>query len=59
MTTQDVGAKSGKNYSINFPLKDGIDDMSYQQIFRPVRRGCGVFVCGMCALAWSSRLPSP
>ncbi len=34
--SQDVGAKAGKNYSVNFPLKDGIDDFSYEQIFKPV-----------------------
>jgi acetoin utilization deacetylase AcuC-like enzyme len=38
--SQDIGSKAGKNYSINFPLKDGIDDLSYEQIFKPV--------CGMC-----------
>lgn len=26
----------GENYSINFPLKDGIDDKSYETIFKPV-----------------------
>ena len=26
----------GKYYSINFPLKDGMDDASYQAIFKPV-----------------------
>ncbi|CAM9844959.1 unnamed protein product [Chrysoparadoxa australica] len=32
----DLGHKLGKNYAINFPLQDGIDDESYQMIFRPV-----------------------
>lgn len=32
----DVGLLKGRNYSINIPLKDGIDDFSYQSIFRPV-----------------------
>eukprot|EP01104_Vermistella_antarctica_P008293 TRINITY_DN206_c0_g1_i1.p1 TRINITY_DN206_c0_g1~~TRINITY_DN206_c0_g1_i1.p1 ORF type:complete len:441 (+),score=115.59 TRINITY_DN206_c0_g1_i1:74-1396(+) len=33
---RDVGAGRGKNYSLNFPLRDGIDDESYQGIFKPV-----------------------
>lgn len=33
---KDVGHAEGKNYSINFPLNDGIDDESYQSVFRPV-----------------------
>jgi acetoin utilization deacetylase AcuC-like enzyme len=34
---QDIGAKSGKYYSINVPLREGIDDLSYEHIFKPVR----------------------
>ena len=33
---KDIGAKDGKYYSINFPLKEGIDDQSYESIFKPV-----------------------
>lgn len=33
---QDIGAKDGKNYAINFPLHDGMDDDSFRSIFRPV-----------------------
>jgi histone deacetylase 1/2 len=33
---KDVGAHQGKHYAVNFPLKDHIDDDSYQRIFRPV-----------------------
>eukprot|EP00045_Choanoeca_perplexa_P002256 m.23630 g.23630 ORF g.23630 m.23630 type:complete len:515 (-) comp11412_c0_seq1:67-1611(-) len=33
---KDVGAKEGKHYAVNCPLKDHIDDDSYQRIFRPV-----------------------
>jgi len=33
---KDVGAGSGKHYSVNFPLRDGIDDVSYENIFKPV-----------------------
>jgi len=31
-----MGAGPGKGYSLNFPLKDGIDDESYRGIFRPI-----------------------
>ncbi len=27
----------GENYSLNFPLQDGIDDETYQSLFQPVR----------------------
>jgi len=33
---RDVGAGKGKYYSVNFPLRDGIDDESYQSIFQPI-----------------------
>jgi histone deacetylase 1/2 len=33
---RDVGAGQGKNYAVNFPLRDGIDDESYESIFKPV-----------------------
>ena len=33
---KDVGHAKGKYYAINFPLKDGIDDQSYDSIFKPV-----------------------
>jgi len=32
----DCGHAEGKNYAINFPLNDGMDDESYQSVFRPV-----------------------
>ncbi|KCV68495.1 histone deacetylase 3 [Fonticula alba] len=34
----EVGVGAGTNFSINVPLKDGIDDESYQSIFQPVVR---------------------
>jgi histone deacetylase 1/2 len=34
---RDVGSHTGKYYSVNFPLKDGIDDASYEDVFKPVR----------------------
>jgi len=33
---RDIGAGRGKYYSLNFPLRDGIDDLSYEGIFVPV-----------------------
>ncbi|CAE7542287.1 HDAC1, partial [Symbiodinium microadriaticum] len=33
---RDIGAKNGKYYSVNVPLSDGIDDSSYESIFKPV-----------------------
>nr|XP_020467153.1 histone deacetylase 2 isoform X2 [Monopterus albus] len=33
---RDIGAGKGKYYAVNFPLRDGIDDESYEQIFKPV-----------------------
>jgi acetoin utilization deacetylase AcuC-like enzyme len=51
---RDCGAKSGKYYSVNFPLNDGIDDASYEAIFKPIiakvmevyRPGAVVLQCG-------------
>ncbi len=31
-----MGAEKGKYYAVNFPLRDGIEDESYQMIFKPV-----------------------
>ncbi|KAJ2370175.1 histone deacetylase [Coemansia sp. RSA 2610] len=36
---RDIGEGKGKNYAVNFPLRDGIDDVSYQSIFKPVIAG--------------------
>jgi histone deacetylase 1/2 len=35
---KDVGAGKGKYFSVNFPLKEGIDDSNFQDIFQPVIR---------------------
>lgn len=51
---RDVGTDKGKNYSVNFPLRQGIDDASYKGIFEPVmktvieryRPGAIVLQCG-------------
>jgi len=32
----DKGAAKGVNHAVNFPLKEGIDDLSYEMIFKPV-----------------------
>eukprot|EP00736_Rhodelphis_marinus_P006220 Rmarinus@m.17449 len=50
----DIGANAGKYYSVNVPLKDGIDDKSYERIFKPImtkvmetyRPGVIVLQCG-------------
>jgi histone deacetylase 1/2 len=33
---KDVGVKAGKYYSVNVPLQEGIDDASYESVFKPV-----------------------
>jgi len=33
---EEIGTRLGKYYSVNIPLHDGIDDHSYQGIFKPV-----------------------
>eukprot|EP01034_Spumella_vulgaris_P028657 gene28657-35554_t len=33
---RDVGVKAGKYYSVNVPLQEGIDDASYETVFKPV-----------------------
>jgi len=35
---KDVGAGPGLHYAVNFPLHDGIDDVTYETVFQPVRR---------------------
>jgi histone deacetylase 1/2 len=51
---KDVGEKTGKYYSVNVPLKDGVDDDAFLYIFKPVmqkvietyRPGAIVLQCG-------------
>ena len=42
----DIGTSKGKHYTVNVPLKDGMDDDSYQMVYEPVMakvwRKCGV-----------------
>ncbi|KAJ4297355.1 histone deacetylase [Collariella sp. IMI 366227] len=33
---RDIGIGTGKYYAVNFPLRDGIDDTTYETIFQPV-----------------------
>lgn len=33
---RDIGVGNGKYYSVNFPLRDGITDQSYKDVFEPV-----------------------
>lgn len=56
---KDVGAKAGKYYSVNFPLNEGMDDKSYERVFKPVmnkvvevyRPGAIVLQCGADSLS--------
>lgn len=56
---KDIGYSKGKYYSINFPLRDGIDDESYASIFEPIisyviqwyRPGAIVLQCGADSLS--------
>ena len=32
----ETGVLDGRNYSVNVPLKDGIDDASYERLFKPI-----------------------
>lgn len=34
----DIGQGKGKFHSVNVPLRDGIDDASYEQLFKPIMR---------------------
>ncbi|QSL64959.1 hypothetical protein MERGE_002263 [Pneumocystis wakefieldiae] len=56
---EDIGIGKGKNYSVNIPLKDGIDDISYESVFKPIiqrimdwyRPNVVVLQCGADSLA--------
>jgi len=34
---KDIGYNKGRNYSVNVPLRDGINDDNYRSVFEPVR----------------------
>ena len=50
----DIGAEKGLGYSVNFPLKEGINDKDFYRIFKPViqkimdvyKPGAVVLQCG-------------
>ncbi|KAF9601671.1 hypothetical protein IFM89_021723 [Coptis chinensis] len=56
---RDVGHGKGKYYSLNVPLDDGIDDETYQSLFKPIvgkvmevfRPGAVVLQCGADSLS--------
>ncbi|XP_008681126.1 probable histone deacetylase 19 isoform X1 [Zea mays] len=56
---RDIGHSKGKYYSLNAPLDDGIDDESYQSLFKPImskvmevfRPGAVVLQCGADSLS--------
>lgn len=56
---KDVGYDKGKGYSVNFPLRDGINDESFTSVFRAViakvmehyRPGAVVLQCGADSLS--------
>jgi histone deacetylase 1/2 len=58
-SVKDLGVGPGKNYSLNFPLKDGIDDEAFVSIFKDVmakvmeryRPGAVVLQCGADSLS--------
>ncbi|KAL0301767.1 UNVERIFIED_CONTAM: Histone deacetylase 19, partial [Sesamum radiatum] len=56
---RDIGYRNGKYYAVNVPLDDGIDDESYQSLFKPIiskvmevfRPGAVVLQCGADSLS--------
>ena len=56
---RDIGTAEGKGYAVNIPLKEGIDDESYEYIFKPImdslmewyRPNCIFMQCGADSLA--------
>jgi histone deacetylase 1/2 len=55
----DIGAEAGKYYSVNFPLNEGVDDLTFEFAFKPVmneimarfRPGAIVLQCGTDSLS--------
>jgi acetoin utilization deacetylase AcuC-like enzyme len=41
----DTGTNGGKNYSVNVPLQEGMDDDSYSLVFEPVMRKVLLTIC--------------
>ena len=44
----DTGMRQGKYYSINLPLKDGIDDRTYERLFKVPRNFCDILSSLLC-----------
>lgn len=38
---KDVGAGRGRYYAVNCPLRDGIDDETYERVFQPIMEKVG------------------
>lgn len=36
LVVKEIGEREGKFYAINVPLKDGIDDASFNRLFKTV-----------------------
>ena len=62
---QDVGIGRGKNYALNFPLRDGINDENYKSVFEPVSTIADKIVHGAYTSlrsfnkSWSHTTPAP
>lgn len=60
---RDIGAGKGKYYAVNIPLRDGMDDESYESIFVPIiskvmetfQPSAVVLQCGADSLTGNSR----
>jgi histone deacetylase 1/2 len=54
----DVGTAKGKHYTVNVPLKDGMDDSSYKMLYEPIMAkvgmGVGVEVCVRDVRVWET-----
>ncbi|KAL5419660.1 histone deacetylase [Paraphaeosphaeria minitans] len=42
---RDIGVGGGKHYAVNFPLRDGITDETYRNIFEPVIEAVMTYYC--------------
>ncbi|KAK7178848.1 histone deacetylase [Paraphaeosphaeria sporulosa] len=42
---RDIGVGGGKHYAVNFPLRDGITDETYRDIFEPVIEAVMTYYC--------------
>lgn len=42
---RDIGIGAGKNYAVNFPLRDGITDETYKSVFEPTIQAVMDYYC--------------